>query len=1216
MVEIPVQLKESLKKNECALFAGAGLSEGLPTWRELVEPLAKELGVSTNTDFRITALFYENEYGRDQLEKYIVSKLQIDVPLPKTHEILPDLPFKAIITTNYDHLLEKAFQGKNVAKIVEGTKAPHINTDQIPLIKMHGDLDDPSSIIITEKDYEEYPEKHRALITYLKGILITCNFLFVGFSLDDPNFNNIYTQIRSLFGESTRKSYAIFKKPSVFEVKRWKIKGIEVISIEDFNEIPAFFEKLRTICTGTPQTKSQWTSQELENIQNTFREIVERQNKWLDPRGIFQFEKMLTKREVELERVYVVPRLVKQIIRKREKEKEEREKGEKEREPEIETISSKEKREIQLESEDLGVTFEKQKELTIKEAISDLKNNHMVIIGDPGVGKSCLLQYIALMASVDAGKALGMKKSVLPVVIPLREYTQFGQGKMLKEFIFHYIKNRICSLSDEDLEELLERNVFFFLFDGLDEVVSESERIDISRQVEQFMASHKNTRIILTSRPAGYKPAKLIGDIPHFTLAEFNDDEIKGFLIKWFTFLEEVEQEGDKTAEEKADNLGSILFKEKRKRMLQLARNPLLLTILVLIYRVGKKLPERRAEFYDYAIKTVAGTWENWKSLHTDRDIPDEEITLAILEKVGFKLHTEKPENTVQTQELKTWLKEGLEEELGHSSREEIYDFVWMLNERAGLLVERGLGLYGFVHLTFQEYFTARYIAVGRGTGSADKLIREKLHSSRWKEVFSLAGGIAPPQQADSLFESILHAKNYFEEYIHSNLLFAGEALADQPRVSESKRKMIVDELIGLTGVDNFYLLRYDAVEVLTKIRRVFQFDDTWAFRLLSDGYWRAREQAVTYFATIGAEDKKIKDKFFSFFENENRDVRSQAITYFTTIKTEDKKIKDKFFTLLKDKNWRVRSQAITYFTTIGAEDKKIKDKIFSLLKDENRDVREQAVTYFVTIGAEDKKIKDKFFTLLQDKNWRIYEQAVTYFTTIKAEDKKIKDKIFSLLQDKNWYVREQAVTYFVTIGAEDKKIKDKFFTLLQDKDWPVRSQTITYFTTIKAEDKKIKDKIFSFLRDKNWRVREQTVTYFTTIGAEDRRIKDKFFTLLQDKDWPVRSQTITYFTTIKAEDKKIKDKIFSLLKDKNWRVRSQAVTYFTTIGAEDTEIKDTIFTLLQDKNGDVRRQALEYLSKHARKESIKKAPKLFTKGDNLTKEGAYHLMKAILTTQ
>ncbi|MGD2251244.1 MAG: SIR2 family protein, partial [Candidatus Methanofastidiosia archaeon] len=684
MVKIPVQLKESLKKNECALFVGAGLSEGLPTWKELVEPLADELDVSKNLDFKVIASYYENEYGRDQLENYIVSKVRKDVPLPKPHEILPDIPFKAVITTNYDHLLEKAFQERNKEynTIIDGREAPLAEQDKIPIIKMHGDIDNPSTIVISKKDYNEYPQKHRALTQYILGFLISCNFLFVGYSLTDTDFDIIFSQAKSLFGTSMRKSFAVFKNPHPLEIDRLKNEyGIEVVPIADYGEIPDLCNKLYTICRE--RRKQKLTSWEIEDITNTFCEVVKDQNKWLDPRGIFQFEKMLTRREVELERVYVVPRLVKQVIRKREKEREKEgrkiEKEEKERiKQEVKIISSKEKREIPPEPEEMDITFEKQKELTIKEALSNPKNNHMVIIGDPGVGKSCLLQYIALMASVNAGKTLGMKKSVLPVVIPLRECTQYGQGKMLKEFIFYYIKNKICRLPEEDLEELLERNVFFFLLDGLDEVVLESERIEVSRQVEQFMASHKNTRIILTSRPAGYKPAKLIGAIPHFTLAEFNDDEIKEFLIKWFTFLEEVEQEVDETAGEKADNLGSILF--KKKSMLQLARNPLLLTILVLIYRVGKKLPERRAEFYEYAVKTVAGTWENWKSLHTERDIPDEEIILAILEKVGFKLHTEKPENTVQTQELKMWLKEGLEEELGHSSREGSNDFVWMLN--------------------------------------------------------------------------------------------------------------------------------------------------------------------------------------------------------------------------------------------------------------------------------------------------------------------------------------------------------------------------------------------------------------------------------------------------------------------------------------------------------------------------------------------------------
>ncbi|MGC1121410.1 MAG: SIR2 family protein, partial [Candidatus Methanofastidiosia archaeon] len=863
MVTIPPELRESLKKRECVLFAGAGLSKGLPQWKELVEPLAEELGISPGTDPRKIASYYEVEKGRKALEDKIVLTLREEVPLTETHHLLADLPLKAIITTNYDNLLERALSQRDYIKIVDGREAPLAGQDQIPLIKMHGDLETPSTIVITQKDYDDYPENHRALIQYVMGFLISCNFFFVGYSLNDQSFHIMYAQARSLFEKSMRKSFAIFRNPPPLEVKRLeKESNITVIPVENYDrDIPEIFKELCGYCSE--RRPSQLTAFDIQDIRRAFCEVVKSQTQWLDPRGIFQFDRMLTKGEVALEEVYVVPRLQKQIQKRRSKSAVE--------ERFIETKDYLEKRkglknlkdakkspgsEGALETsaeEELELQeyiFEQQVELPLKDVLSDMKNNHMVILGDPGIGKSCLLQYIALKTSTDP-ESLGINIPLLPVILPLREYKKFGQDKMLREFLFHYVRNRICALTEAELEELLEKNMFLLLLDGLDEVISESERIQVSRQVEQFMGRYKNTRIILTSRPSGYKTARLVGAVPHFRLAEFNDSEIREFLVKWFSYLDQIEKEFDsRKVEEKADRLKDIIL--KREKIVSLARNPLLLTILVLVHRVGKTLPERRAEFYEHAVKTVAGTWERWKDLHPEKKIPDQETILRVMEKVGFDLHKEKPENVVEKDELKKWLDGALQEEKGYSSSQEIEDFIWMLNERAGLLVEKGFGLYGFVHLTFQEYFAARHIAIGRGTGQAGSLTREYLYSSRWKEVFLLAAGIAPPEQADLIFSDILKAKNVFENYIHSNVLFAGEALTDQPRSSDSVRKGIIDRLISLTGPNYIDLLRLEALHVLGEIRKVFQFPDEWAFELLKDKDPDVQRRAIEYFATTG----------------------------------------------------------------------------------------------------------------------------------------------------------------------------------------------------------------------------------------------------------------------------------------------------------------------------------------------------------------------------
>ena len=1212
---IPVELLETLKREECVLFVGSGLSRGLPDWKGLIKPLADELGIATEGDLRIIAEYYKNEFGRSKLEKSIISQLQKDVPLTNTHELLADLPFRAVVTTNYDHLLEKAFSRRNFIKIVDGREAPLARADQLPLIKMHGDLDDPSSMVITKTDYDKYAERHRALITYLLGFLISNNFLFVGFSLRDPNFDNIYVQMKSLFEKSQRKNYAIFKNPLKYEVKRLKSMRIEVISIREYGEIPETFEELAKICSEKIKMRTELSPLQLESIRSTFCKVVERQNRWLDPRGIFQFDRMLTKREVELEEVYVVPRLVKQEIVRKAKEEEKLEKDENIKEIVEEVIRriKKEKKGILEKDEIEEYFFEKQVEITIKEAISNPKNKHIVILGDPAIGKTCLLRYIALKVSTATDEILGVGKSLFPVLIPLREYPKYGKNEMLKEFVFHYIRSQICSLSEDVLEYILERNSFFFLLDGLDEVVLESQRIEVSRQVERFMAQYPDTRIILTSRPAGYRAAALVGTVPHFTLSEFNDNEIKDFLMKWFTFLEKIEEERFNKArvEKKTNELANVIL--GRGRILRLARNPLLLTILVLVHRVGRKLPERRAEFYEYAVRTIAGSWESWKSLQTDRKIPNQETILTILEKVGFKLHNEKQENVVGIEELRTWLNEAIEEEMGFSSRKEVIDFIWMLNERAGLLVERGLGLYGFVHLTFQEYFAARHIACGRGTDLAQNLIKKHLYSSRWREVFLLAVAIAPPEKANIIFECVLKTENAFEKYIHSNLIFAGLMLADIPRIDNLRRKIVINDLIFLATSRDVDLLRIEALEVLTEICRAFSLGDfTWALKLLSDKCSDIRRQALEYFTVGGAKDSRIQDAIFGLLHdkdpgvchqamvyfttigakdprilnrisgllhNEDPYIRHQAMVYFTTIGAKDTRIQDKFFKMLDSRRSSTRHQAMEYFTTIGVKDSRIQDKFFKMLDDEHLDICRESLKYFITIGQKDLKIQNKVFGLLSNRNPDIRQQALEYFTVIEARDCNIQEKTFHLLSDIHPDVRQQALQYFTIIEARDPEIQDNAFHLLSDKYPDIRQQVFEYFVTVGSKDPKIQDAIFGLLHDEDSDIRQQVFEYLTTVGAKDTRIQDKFFKMLDSRRSSDRDKALQYFTIIEARDSEIQDKALQLISDSKGYIRQKALEYLTTVGSRDPRIQDKFFKMLDDEDPDIRQQALKYFT-------------------------------------
>lgn len=909
------------------------------------------------------------------------------------------------------------------------------------------------------------------------------------------------------------------------------------------------------------------TNQELEQLHKTWCDLVGRQNTWLE--HVFPFA-MLRRTPVNLEDIYVVPQLVREKLRQNQGKE----------------IENGHEREI-IDKIMEEYLFKNKIELTLKEALFNA--NHMVILGKPGGGKTLLLQYIALKASTNPG-VLGINR-LLPVLVPLREYS----GKVtLKEFIFHCIKDQLDHMPEDVFEIFLERNLFIFLFDGLHEVVSKSERVEVSRHIEKFMALYPRTRMVVTSRPSGYKAAS-IEAIPHYTIAEFSDKEIEEFLEKWIAFQ-------GKNGEFKNSGENFQLISIKKEWIQELVRNPHLLTILAFIHRKGKKSPVKKWEFYQCAVETMMDIVETWKT-HTERVIPHRDILIAVLEKVGFNLHSEEL-SYCDDEKLHMWLKEALDDIQGHSSRREIDDIISILKE-VGFLTEKKQGLYRITHVTFQESLAAQYVSKRKDIYN---LITKKLYSSHWREVFLLSAAIAPPQQADMIFDSILQAENDFEDYIHSNLLFAGEALAEQGRLNESKRNNIIQRLKGLIN-SGCSELRLDALQTLMKMGDVFDSKD---IKELLSHEWYIRYLAVRY-AMTRAGDTEMKKIIFALLNDKDWRVLREVIKYFTVIKATNTGIKEKIKELLRNNHPRIRKEGIRYFAQMGIRDTEVQKTIFALLRDENPDVCGGAVKYF-TLLDEDIKIRRKFFELLKDDDLYVRYLALTYFTAIHGNSE-IKKKFLELLKDDDSYVRYLALKYFTAKNIEiaenisdflrdtDRRIRgqafeylttigdinnaENIFELLKDTDRRIRNQTLEYLTT--KENPEIKNKVFKLLSNEYSYVREQAVKYFTITRAKDTHIKKKIFELLNDEP-DTRYFAVEYQATIGAGDTDIEENLFEFLSDKDWRIRYVAVEFFATTGNGNPEVKEKILALLKDEDPDVRYRAVRYFTAiEARDTRIKK---------------------------
>lgn len=211
----------AVRGGNAAVFGGAGLSRasGYVNWKELLRPLAEEIGldIDREKDLLAVAQFYKNRRGgtRGGINQTIVNAFTKSVKLNENILILTRLPIFTYWTTNYDSLIETGLRAANRNPDVKS------ESEQLPVIlpgrdavvyKMHGDASNPAHAVLTKTDYELYEHRRPLFRTALKSDLVSKVFLFVGFSFEDPNLDDILGQIHSLLNEDVHDHYCFLKR--------------------------------------------------------------------------------------------------------------------------------------------------------------------------------------------------------------------------------------------------------------------------------------------------------------------------------------------------------------------------------------------------------------------------------------------------------------------------------------------------------------------------------------------------------------------------------------------------------------------------------------------------------------------------------------------------------------------------------------------------------------------------------------------------------------------------------------------------------------------------------------------------------------------------------------------------------------------------------------------------------------------------------------------
>lgn len=239
------ELAESLHRRNVVLFIGAGLSigAGLPGWADLIRPLARAVGArwpadeaSLTSDHLLSAAqHYENQRGRHALIQHLRGVLDTTgiQPTP-VHQLIASLPVRVIFTTNYDDLIERALReaGQRPNVIVSTPELAFWSEEHIQVIKLCGDLQRPENIVITQRDFNIYFATRPRLAERLRTTLEIKTALFLGYSLQDPFFNQIWDHIGLDFGRLRRWGYAVLFDADALEADDLRQRGIHVINLE------------------------------------------------------------------------------------------------------------------------------------------------------------------------------------------------------------------------------------------------------------------------------------------------------------------------------------------------------------------------------------------------------------------------------------------------------------------------------------------------------------------------------------------------------------------------------------------------------------------------------------------------------------------------------------------------------------------------------------------------------------------------------------------------------------------------------------------------------------------------------------------------------------------------------------------------------------------------------------------------------------------------
>jgi predicted NACHT family NTPase len=232
-------------------------------------------------------------------------------------------------------------------------------------------------------------------------------------------------------------------------------------------------------------------------------------------------------------------------------------------------------------------------------------------------------------------------------------------------------------------------------------------------------------------------------------VADFNSKQIEDFAKNWFVaFAKDNREKGLALASEFIEKLN----RPENQQIRELAVTPILLNLTCLVFQAKGDFPSKRSKLYEQGLDILLRRWDEDKGIKRDKiyrdlDVEHKKELLSQVAAITF----EQGDYFFEQNKIQGCIADYLctlpnaKTDRARLQRDS-EAVLKSIEAQHGLLVERARGIYSFSHLTFQEYFTAKYFVESSEPQALENL-SSHITEKRWREVFLLTTEMLPNVQ-------------------------------------------------------------------------------------------------------------------------------------------------------------------------------------------------------------------------------------------------------------------------------------------------------------------------------------------------------------------------------------------------------------------------------------------------------------------------------------